>query len=496
MIKEKEEYFPIYNSLKTERKADIKIFIFGIRNLDFDTTYDEVDLDVYLTQNNQQITSGNKQEKLDIDKINSLEKKENYINIVRTFEFKDVTIFGDQQFQVFPFIKILFRQKRMFFDEERYLFFNTSEYCSSLSDRTKKLYRVLFEHNLGVTALDQEQKIIHEFETVVEKKDNVDEDEETISLNMHNTEEDKLLSNRNIKVEEEKEKKEKMMKDRSKRQEPNFDENGDKKFVVLMTKYKNMSVSDDITLDCLSKDKQKEKEVKKTLRKKVGNEIRELKKQNLTRPEDIQRLLNLEQEYRDLKKPQMTEPMFYGFDDITDDYDYGREIFKEDVYEYHPNLEIPYKRKNLYYIPKNPFEDKYENMDGYLKLGKECDAFIKFNTEIVFKDEEIKSETTRIEKYLDNDKDKLYTDTNSPTIKKKNKNKNNQDQEQYELEEAISNEIVRYNIFNEEYLKKMRYLFYNKEEKRKLTKQDLTVPLNNIKVRVYVYRMLKFDSTR
>lgn len=65
----------------------------------------------------------------------------------------------------------------------------------------------------------------------------------------------------------------------------------------------------------------------------------------------------------------MNEDIFFGFDDLcikknlilADEYDYGREIFKEDIYEFHPNLKLPYKKFPMSFIP-GIFETKCEDM--------------------------------------------------------------------------------------------------------------------------------------
>lgn len=72
---------------------------------------------------------------------------------------------------------------------------------------------------------------------------------------------------------------------------------------------------------------------------------------------------NLEQYVRELSKPLMNEELFFGFDDLTEEYDYGREIYKEDIYEFHPDLIIPYQKYQLSFIP-GYFENKCEDM-GY-----------------------------------------------------------------------------------------------------------------------------------
>ena len=41
----------------------------------------------------------------------------------------------------------------------------------------------------------------------------------------------------------------------------------------------------------------------------------------------------LEQYIRELSKPLVNEEIFFGFDDLSEEYDYGRDIYKEDIYE-------------------------------------------------------------------------------------------------------------------------------------------------------------------
>ena len=157
--------------------------------------------------------------------------------------------------------------------------------------------------------------------------------------------------------------------------------------------YKNMEIGKEFNLVCKPKDKEMEKEKMKRLRKKYYEEIRKLRKIDKPTLEETNRLLDLEDQFRDAKKPQMNEAMFYGFEDIQDEYNYGRDIYKEDIYETHQNLVIPYKRKQLYHIPHNPFEDVFETLDGYYKLGKLTENLIKFNVKVEFKNNETKDTT-------------------------------------------------------------------------------------------------------
>lgn len=99
--------------------------------------------------------------------------------------------------------------------------------------------------------------------------------------------------------------------------------------------------------------------------------------------EEVAKLLKLNIKIKDLSRPLMTEYMFYGFEDLTDDYDYGREVYKEDIYETHSNMSFNYIRENLYYLPwALSSEEKAEDMGGYMKYGRKCKNIIKYNVKI------------------------------------------------------------------------------------------------------------------
>lgn len=462
--------FPIHNDLKIETKADIKLFVLGIRNLDFEPDFNKVEFEAVLCKTNDEIESpGYSESKKEMEKVNDISERENFINLLQVITFPNVTIHGKNDFQIFPWVKLILRQKNIFSTDERYLFFNLSEY-STASENTKKIQRILFEQNLGVLTLDQEQKFIDDIEKVREKKAGSNDDDSSSE------------SEEEIQFKVDKQEKEPIQKDKV----AVFDENADRKLVKQMTKYKNMLVSDEIVLTCMHKDKMKEKEVRKALRKKYGKEIKQLRRQDLQTTEDKERLVDLQDQIRELKKPLMNEQMFYSFDDIADDFDYGREVYKEDIYESHPNMVIPYKRQNLMFIPRGLFVDRYEAMQGYYKLGKESPAFIKFNVEIKIKNEEGKYLSDgvtelgeRAQKYLDKKKRIISADDAD-----------------YELENEVLNEMNKYNIFNEIYLKKLRNLYLNKREKMSLPnlKKEIVVKMENVKVRVYIYRCLNLTA--
>lgn len=467
-----EAIFPLYNSLKVKRIADVKIFILGLRNLDFEIDLNKVELEIFLCQQDKQIPQGTSKESLELEKINpspndNLDK--NLINIVRIFELKNVIIYGNSEFQIYPYIKILIRQKHFFYTQERYIMFNLSEFCSEVSEHTKKIYRLIFQQNLGITSLDQEQSPIEGeilIETATENKftDETNEDEVKLIPAKEQTNKNKNLD---------------------------YD---DEKYVTMITKYKNMVVSENIELECMHKDKLEEKEAKKLLRKKIVKELRDLMKMTPYTKEQNEIMIDLQNKLSDLKKPQMTEPMFFGFDDIADEYDYGREVFKEDIYEFHPDMKIEHKKRNLSYIPTGLFTEKHEVVEGYMKLGKETDNFIKFNVQLKYKDG---NETT-----LSNEEEitqaiaKLESKSLAGSDKKK-KSEEEEKLEDYKLEEELKKEVMKYDIFNHDYVNIMREIYLmNKDQGGGISRssKNKLLPLNSLKVRVYVYRCLNLTA--
>jgi len=79
----------------------------------------------------------------------------------------------------------------------------------------------------------------------------------------------------------------------------------------------------------------------------------------------------------------MNEGIFYGFDDLTDEYDYGRDVFKEDIYEFHSNMEMNFITDYLSYIPGIfSSEEVSEDLGSYLKYGRKCGNIIKYQIKI------------------------------------------------------------------------------------------------------------------
>jgi hypothetical protein len=440
------ETFEIFNVLNKTINAKVKVFVLGFRNLDFDAVCTDYKFGIELTKDGE---NGVKEIK-DITLYNKDGEKENQLNVIETFYF-DVKCHGDKSFLIFPMAKIFIKKEGiLFFSKENYVIFNISEYCKDVEEKDFKLYRKLFEVNLGVNNIEQEQYVLEEFKDLLEVKNTDEEDDdyiapETKEINIDTVEDadvrDRLLVNQ-------------------------------------LAKYKNMIISDDIALKCMHKDKMKERQTNKDLRKITNRELREIQKRTVTTKDEIDKLLELQNKMKHLKKPLMSEDMFFGFDDISDEYDYGRDIYKEDVYENHPNLEYPYKRKKLQYIPWGPFSSKVENMGGYFKLGCETEGIIKYDVTVELEDETGESKNPVVEE-------------TSPLVKKKTKANDATDDD---LDKEIGLELKKYNIYNEMYLSKFKKVFFNKANRMKLKKQEQIMSLNGVKVRVYIYRCLNLTA--
>ena len=449
--------------------ADIKIFTLGFRNLDFNPDYinNKTKFSASLSDESNTVFPEEK-DNTPLEKFNPKEES-NYLNLINCYEFKDVEIRGDETFQIFPYVKLNLIHEKMFFNEERFIIFNVDEFVSTVSEHQKKVYRILFEQNLGDTSLAQEQKILDKNVVPDDYIDTkyLEEDDENKSekLNEKDIEDNIDISVLLDKPKIEEEEEQTFLVQRN-------DGDGDQGSLMarLISNYKNMEKGEVFSFDCKPKDKDDEKQKMKILRKKYYAEIRELRKIERPTLDQTNRLLDLEEQFRDAKKPQMNEAMFYGFEDISDAYNYDRDLYKEDVYETHPDmLLIPYKTKKLYYIPHNPFQEIFETLDGYYKLGKLTENLIKFNVKVEFKN---KTDT--------GSEGQLITTSNTPEL--------SDDKMMELLELEVNKNLENYDIFNETYQNKLRFLYLNKEEQKLNKANDLKLPLTSLKVRVYIYR--------
>jgi len=189
---------------------------------------------------------------------------------------------------------------------------------------------------------------------------------------------------------------------------------------------------------------------------------------------------------RELSKPLINEEIFFGFDDLSEEYDYGREIFKEDVYEFHPDLVIPYKKHQLCYIP-GLFEHKCEDMGyifynirGYLRRGKVTDNIIKLGVKMTILDDEQKIQEE--------------TDVETQILLKKPKKLNSliNNEDMYDIE--IDHELKKIDIFDKDFFQYLSNCYFNKSVRRGKPKDEFAIPFDKIKVRVYIYRCLNLSA--
>lgn len=181
----------------------------------------------------------------------------------------------------------------------------------------------------------------------------------------------------------------------------------------------------------------------------------------------------------------MNEELFFGFDDLSEEYDYGREIFKEDVYEFHPDLVIPYQKYQLSYIP-GFFEHKCEDMGyilfnhrGYLRRGKVTDNFLKLAVKMSILDEDVKiQEETAFETHYQTKNKKINGLTNCEDL--------------YDYE--INQELKKIDIFDKDFFNYLSNCYYNKSLRKAKPKDQFAIPFDKIKVRVYVYRCLNLSA--
>jgi hypothetical protein len=182
----------------------------------------------------------------------------------------------------------------------------------------------------------------------------------------------------------------------------------------------------------------------------------------------------------------MGEGMFYGFEDVSDDYDYGTEVYKDDIYEGHPNMQIPYKEKKMMYIPSGFFEEKCHDIGGYLKLGKESSTNLKFKIDIEVHDDD-KAQENNLEKKKEKE------NSNAIAIVKNDLNKMKDEQKE---EEELNKKMEAIDVFNEIFCKKLKNVFLTKDYKKKnnIAKDEVILPLNNLRIRVYIYRCINLTA--
>lgn len=223
----------------------------------------------------------------------------------------------------------------------------------------------------------------------------------------------------------------------------------------------------------------------------------------------------------------MSENIFYGFEDVSDDYDYGTEVYKDDIYEFHPNMQIPYKERSLFYIPNGLFEEKCQDIGGYLRLGRESSCKLKFNIQVTIHDEEeekpqksntinkgkkktaagntkdARNNTGTVQTQISLTAQGNNKNATSPEIAYDLNRKNKIVEKPGEIkiisddkltEEYLKEKLESIDVFNSTYVDKLKKVYYNKERKKRENKDNLIFPLNALRVRVYIFRCLNLSA--
>jgi len=326
--KEKEKIFKLYKKLSNKKKATIKVFIHGFRNMDLNSSYKNCQLEIKILSNSYDdydlknlnyVVIDNKKEinnkvylkenkefsnfhfigGKDLQDLNE-DKKLNFINICQVFEFT-TWVYGDPKgletnddddayLTIFPMIEIKLISKGFFTNNERFLIMNLSEFFPGFSEKSRLKYTKMFEDNLNIKTIDQEQKLIN-------IKNNT-------RLNRNNGTKNDLIENEYVKIdlddeeinEEEKllYRNDELIKFKEKKKEENNKEAapiiGNKTatqkevndFLLKYEKFDFHKYLDISTEDCicLKDDKEKEKEAKKKIIKSVKEKLDEIRKKN------------------------------------------------------------------------------------------------------------------------------------------------------------------------------------------------------------------------
>ncbi len=334
---ENEKIFKIYKKLQDKRFATIKVFVHGLRDIDFTASYKKCSLDIKILNNysNQEfnvksctIDNPNKEKQMVNKKIEGEEKKDNlekhsitigekyfeklnedmnlnYINVCEVFEFT-TEIYGDPKgldtnddeeanLTIFPFIELKFIYSSFFSKHERFLIMNLSEFFPGFSEKTRLTYKRILEESLSRRTIDQEQILISNKNNKGNNKNNQDkeknnrimDDEEEVN------EEEKLLfrDERNSLINFKKKENE---QNTNQAAAPTYatkastqEEIND--FIEKYEKFDFHKFLDIISEDCFcfKEDKDKEKEAKRKLRKSIQADLDYLRKK-----EDVSQLIN------------------------------------------------------------------------------------------------------------------------------------------------------------------------------------------------------------
>jgi len=285
--KAKKKFFPVYENLKKNvNKAKLEIVILGGRNLDFSGYLKDFELKVELIQNGENEIKHNQiKSELDINDINHESGKTNkIINVCQRQEFL-ANIYGDEDFQIFPYLKITLKKRAFFGDDERFILFNLADFLDSYNENKKKLYRMIFEQNIDERKMDQEQYILKEFEdnlnvinqSLDESEIVLKNTEENLETAVGEEEEDLCEIKINLRNVSEKKKNKPKLEIRENLDEEAEIHKREIELLEVLMNYKNMSVSNTFEVSCSHKDKVTEKEMKKKLRLKLKKKLRCLK---------------------------------------------------------------------------------------------------------------------------------------------------------------------------------------------------------------------------
>lgn len=207
LMKEKIKIFKLYEKLLVKKKATIKVFVHGVRDMDFTACFKKCKLGIKVLSNSAEEdkqanilnyavdTKKGKGTALpanSIDAKNEANEKSNfnyyeigektledlnndestnYINICQLFEFT-TWVYGEPMGQfanddnnanltMFPMIEFKLINKGWFTETERFLIMNLSEFYGDFNEKTKLKYQKIFEDNLSTKTIDQEQKLIN-----------------------------------------------------------------------------------------------------------------------------------------------------------------------------------------------------------------------------------------------------------------------------------------------------------------------------------------------
>jgi hypothetical protein len=316
--KEKAKNFKLYEKLKIRKKATIKIFVHGIRDMDFTASYKKCKLGIKILSNSAEeenaknkilnyaidTSKGNNTNlpnpnsnlnyyEIDEKTLGDLNNDENtnFINICQVFEFS-TWVYGDPKglesnddedanLTIFPMIEIKLVNSGFFTNTERFMIMNLSEFYPGFSEKTKLKYQRILEDNLLNRRIDQEQKLINiksatgnngksnEKDLLPRKRD---EDEEI-------NEEERLLYRNDDGIQF----KEKQIENKNQGAAPLVKIVTQKEINDFISKYEKFDFHKflDITTEdclCLKEDKDKEKEAKRKLIRSIKTQLNDLRR--------------------------------------------------------------------------------------------------------------------------------------------------------------------------------------------------------------------------